>query len=97
MGRWAFACGRHVQLDGSMGGGWLQPTSCLQQGAVPMAGRSLTPPELPLPLPRTPCLPPSPRSRLQVGLRLSPFGGFLDASDSHPYALTTYLLEELNK
>jgi len=34
---------------------------------------------------------------LQVGIRLSPFGGFLSASDSHPYALTTYLLEELNK
>lgn len=33
----------------------------------------------------------------KVGLRLSPFGGFLDATDSHPYALTTYLLEELNK
>ena len=33
----------------------------------------------------------------QVGIRLSPFGGFLDGSDSHPYALTTYLLEELNK
>ena len=32
----------------------------------------------------------------KVGLRLSPFGGFLDAKDSHPYALTTYLLEELN-
>ncbi|PSC70848.1 12-oxophytodienoate reductase 11 [Micractinium conductrix] len=33
----------------------------------------------------------------KVGIRLSPFGGFLDGSDSHPYALTTYLLEELNK
>jgi 12-oxophytodienoic acid reductase len=33
----------------------------------------------------------------RVGIRLSPFGGFLDAKDSHPYALTTYLLEELNK
>ena len=33
----------------------------------------------------------------QVGIRLSPFGGFLSASDSHPYAVTTYLLEELNK
>ncbi|KAI3428554.1 hypothetical protein D9Q98_007376 [Chlorella vulgaris] len=33
----------------------------------------------------------------KVGLRLSPFGGFLDAHDSHPYALNIYLLEELNK
>lgn len=33
----------------------------------------------------------------KTGLRLSPFGGFLDVSDSHPYALTTYLLEELAK
>ena len=33
----------------------------------------------------------------KVGIRLSPFGGFLSATDSHPYALTTYLLEELNK
>lgn len=33
----------------------------------------------------------------KAGIRLSPFGGFLDAEDSHPYAITTYLLEELNK
>ncbi|BDA42129.1 12-oxophytodienoate reductase 1 [Coccomyxa sp. Obi] len=33
----------------------------------------------------------------RVGIRLSPFGGFLDAEDEHPYALNTYLLEELNK
>lgn len=33
----------------------------------------------------------------RVGIRLSPFGGFLNATDSHPYALITYLLEELNK
>ncbi|CAK0764872.1 hypothetical protein CVIRNUC_003202 [Coccomyxa viridis] len=33
----------------------------------------------------------------RVGIRISPFGGFLDADDSHPYALHTYLLEELNK
>ena len=33
----------------------------------------------------------------RVGIRLSPVGGFLDAKDSHPYALTTYLPEELNK
>lgn len=33
----------------------------------------------------------------QVGIRLCPFGGFLDSTDSHPYALTTYLLEELSK
>eukprot|EP00887_Chlorella_sp_A99_P005008 scaffold4.g5008.t1 len=33
----------------------------------------------------------------RVGLRLSPFGSFLSATDSHPYALTTYLLEELNE
>jgi hypothetical protein len=33
----------------------------------------------------------------QVGIRLSPFGGFQNATDSHPYALTTYLLEELSK
>lgn len=32
----------------------------------------------------------------RVGIRLSPFGGFLNATDSHPYALITYLLEELN-
>jgi hypothetical protein len=32
-----------------------------------------------------------------VGIRLSPFGGFLDAHDDHTYALNTYLLEELNK
>ena len=32
-----------------------------------------------------------------MGIRISPFGGFLDADDSHPYALHTYLLEELNK
>lgn len=32
----------------------------------------------------------------RVGLRLSPFGGFLNAKDSHPYALMAYLLEELN-
>lgn len=40
--------------------------------------------------------PPNCASRAQVGIRLSPFGGFLSAEDSHPYALTTYLLEELN-
>ena len=33
----------------------------------------------------------------KVGIRFSPFGGFLDASDSHPYTLYAYLLEELNK
>lgn len=33
----------------------------------------------------------------RVGIRISPFGGFLDADDDHPYALHTYLLEELNK
>ncbi len=33
----------------------------------------------------------------RVGLRLSPFTGFLDAVDSHPYGLHTYLCEELNK
>lgn len=34
----------------------------------------------------------------RVGLRLSPFGfSFLDAKESHTYALNTYLLEELNK
>lgn len=33
----------------------------------------------------------------RVGIRLSPFGGFLNATDEHPYALITYLLEELNK
>jgi 2,4-dienoyl-CoA reductase-like NADH-dependent reductase (Old Yellow Enzyme family) len=34
----------------------------------------------------------------RVGLRLSPFGyAFLDAKESHTYALNTYLLEELNK
>lgn len=33
----------------------------------------------------------------KVGIRLSPFGGFLSATDTHPYALITYLLEELNK
>ena len=33
----------------------------------------------------------------RVGIRISPFGGFLDADDSHPYALHAYLLEELNK
>ena len=33
----------------------------------------------------------------RVGLRLSPFGGFLNGTDPHPYALVSYLLEELNK
>ncbi|KAL4428356.1 hypothetical protein ABPG75_002445 [Micractinium tetrahymenae] len=33
----------------------------------------------------------------KVGLRLSPFGGFLDAHDSHPYSSVVFLLEELNK
>ena len=33
----------------------------------------------------------------QVGMRLSLFGGFQNATDRHPYALGTYLLEELNK
>ncbi|GAB4814384.1 hypothetical protein N2152v2_001430 [Parachlorella kessleri] len=33
----------------------------------------------------------------RTALRLSPFGGFQNATDSHPYALITYLLEELNK
>jgi 12-oxophytodienoic acid reductase len=33
----------------------------------------------------------------KVGIRLSPFGGFLSATDAHPYALVSYLLEELNK
>ena len=33
----------------------------------------------------------------RVGIRISPFGGFLDADDDHPYALHVYLLEELNK
>ncbi|KAL4420266.1 hypothetical protein ABPG77_003445, partial [Micractinium sp. CCAP 211/92] len=32
-----------------------------------------------------------------TGIRLSPFGGFLDAVESHPYAAVVYLLEELNK
>lgn len=32
----------------------------------------------------------------KVGIRLSPFGGFLNANDTHPYALISYLLEELN-
>lgn len=32
----------------------------------------------------------------RTGIRVSPFGGFLDAEDEHPYALHTYLLEELN-
>lgn len=29
--------------------------------------------------------------------RLSLFGGFQNATDGHPYALGSYLLEELNK
>ena len=66
----------------------------LQQGPVPWLAHSSTRISLDPPLPCTPCLAPLP---VQVGLRLSPFGGFLDASDSHPYALTRYLLEELNK
>jgi len=34
----------------------------------------------------------------KVGLRLSPFGTPIHAAaDSHPYALHTYLCEELNK
>ncbi|GAB4814383.1 hypothetical protein N2152v2_001429 [Parachlorella kessleri] len=33
----------------------------------------------------------------KVGIRLSPFGGFQNATDSHPYGLVSYLLEELNK
>ncbi|KAK2080919.1 hypothetical protein QBZ16_000773 [Prototheca wickerhamii] len=33
----------------------------------------------------------------RVGIRFSPFGTFLGVHDSHPYALYTYLLEELNK
>lgn len=33
----------------------------------------------------------------RVGLRLGPFGGFLNATDTHAYALNTYLMEELNK
>ncbi|KAG7675009.1 hypothetical protein KSW81_002518 [Nannochloris sp. 'desiccata'] len=33
----------------------------------------------------------------RVGIRLSPFGGFLNATDSHPYALISYLIEEINK
>ena len=33
----------------------------------------------------------------RVGYRLSPFGGFLDAHDSDPYASVTYMIEELNK
>ena len=33
----------------------------------------------------------------RVGIRLSPFGGFLSATDDHPYGLYAYLLEELNK
>lgn len=33
----------------------------------------------------------------KVGIRLSPFGGFLNATDAHPYGLIAYLLEELNK
>ncbi|KAL4419350.1 hypothetical protein ABPG77_001577 [Micractinium sp. CCAP 211/92] len=32
-----------------------------------------------------------------VGIRLSMFGGFQNATDEHPYALGTFLLEELNK
>lgn len=31
-----------------------------------------------------------------MGIRLSPFGGFQNNSDSHPYSLTVHLLEELN-
>lgn len=33
----------------------------------------------------------------RVGIRLSPFGTFLGVDDSHPYALYSYLVEELNK
>lgn len=33
----------------------------------------------------------------KTGIRLSPFGGFLDAFDHHPYASVVFLLEELNK
>eukprot|EP00889_Picochlorum_renovo_P006968 jgi/Picre1/33998/NNA_001475.t1 len=33
----------------------------------------------------------------RVGYRLSPFGGFLDAHDSHPYASVSYMIEELNR
>eukprot|EP00887_Chlorella_sp_A99_P000665 scaffold5.g665.t1 len=33
----------------------------------------------------------------RTGIRLSPFGGFQNATDSHPYALVSYLLEELGK
>lgn len=33
----------------------------------------------------------------KVGIRLSPFGGFLNGNDEHPYALFSYLMEELNK
>lgn len=33
----------------------------------------------------------------RVGIRLSPWGGFLNATDSDPVALISYLLEELNK
>ncbi|KAL4440482.1 hypothetical protein ABPG75_003483 [Micractinium tetrahymenae] len=33
----------------------------------------------------------------RVGIRLSMFGGFQNATDEHPYALGSFLLEELNK
>ena len=33
----------------------------------------------------------------RVGYRLSPFGGFLSAEDSKPYASVTYMIEEMNK
>jgi 12-oxophytodienoic acid reductase len=33
----------------------------------------------------------------RVGYRLSPFGGFLSAHDSHPYASVMYMVEELGK
>lgn len=41
----------------------------------------------PVSLPHTPC----------ACRRLSLFGGFQNATDEHPYALGSYLLEELNK
>ncbi len=33
----------------------------------------------------------------RVGIRISPFTGFLDALDSTPYATHVYLTEQLNK
>lgn len=63
--------------------GWL--AACLCSSGI----LSASPPSVSL----QPLLPPG----VQTGIRLSPFGGFLDAVESHPYAAVVYLLEELNK